>query len=69
MYEAVKPLILKALEKPKNLDDLAKALQIRKPQLQDWVKLLIAEGALEERTIRKVKKLALRKVNEELKLS
>jgi predicted Rossmann fold nucleotide-binding protein DprA/Smf involved in DNA uptake len=69
VYEAAKPLILKALEKPRTLDDLAKALQVRKPQLQDWVKLLITEGVLEQRTIRKIKKLAIRKTGEELKLS
>jgi predicted Rossmann fold nucleotide-binding protein DprA/Smf involved in DNA uptake len=69
VYEAVRPLILKALEKPKTMDDLAKALQVRKPQLQDWVKLLIADGVLEERAIQKVKKLTLRKASEELKLS
>jgi hypothetical protein len=69
VYDVVKPLILKALEKPRKLDDLAKVLQIRKPQLQDWVKLLIAEGVIEQRTIRKIKKLAIRKAGEELKLT
>jgi len=69
VYEVVKPLILKGLEKPKTLDDLAKELQVRKLQLQDWVRLLIADGAIEERAIRKVKKLALRKASEELRLS
>ena len=69
VYDAVKPLILKALEKPRKLDDLAKVLQIPKPQLQDWVKLLIAEGVLERRTIRKIEKLAIRKADEELKLT
>lgn len=69
VYDAVKPLILKALDKPRKLDDLAKVLQIRKPQLQDWVKLLIEEGVLEQRTIRKIKKLAIRKAGEELKLT
>ena len=68
VYDAVKPLIVQALDKPKNLDDLAKALKIRKTQLQDWVKILLKEGVLEERVRRKVKKLAVRKPEEELKL-
>lgn len=68
VFDVVRPLILKALEKPRKLDDLAKVLQVRKPQLQDWVTLLIAEGVLEQRTIRKTKKLAIRKTGEELQL-
>ena len=69
VYAAVKPIILNALDKPRKLDELVKTLKVRKPQLQDWVKLLIDEGAIEERTIRKTKKLAIRKSDEELKLS
>jgi predicted Rossmann fold nucleotide-binding protein DprA/Smf involved in DNA uptake len=69
VYEAVKPLILKALDKSRTLDDLVKTLKVRKTQLQDWVKLLLKEGVIEERTIRKSKKLAIRKPDEELKLS
>jgi predicted Rossmann fold nucleotide-binding protein DprA/Smf involved in DNA uptake len=68
-YEAVKPLILNALDKPRKLDDLVKTLKIRKTQLQDWVKLLLKEGMIEERIVRKSKKLAIRKSDEELKLS
>lgn len=69
VYEAVKPLILNALDKPRKLDELVKTLKVRKTQLQDWVKLLMKEGVIEERTIRKAKKLAIRKPDEELKLS
>ena len=68
VYEAVKPLILNALDKPKKLDELVKTLKVRKTQLQDWVKLLLNEGVIEERMIRKSKKLAIRKSDEELKL-
>ena len=68
VLEAVKPLIIHALDKPRKLEDLAKALDVRKPQLQDWVKELLKEGVLKEQVIRKVKKLMLRKPEEELKL-
>ena len=69
VYEAVKPLILNALDKPRKIDELAKILKVRKTQLQDWVKLITDEGVIEERTIRKIKKLTLRKSDEELRLS
>lgn len=68
IFEAVKPLIIHVLDKPRTLDDVAKALAVRKPQLQDWVKRLLDEGILEEHVKRKVKKLAVRKPEEELKL-
>jgi predicted Rossmann fold nucleotide-binding protein DprA/Smf involved in DNA uptake len=69
VYEAVKPLILNALDKPRKLDDLVKMLKVRKTQLQDWVKLLLEEGVIEERTIRKSKKLAIGRPDEKLRLS
>jgi predicted transcriptional regulator len=68
VLEAVKPLIIRALDKPRTFEDLSKALGVRKPQLQDWVKVLLKEGVLEEQVKRKVKKLMLRKPEEELKL-
>jgi predicted Rossmann fold nucleotide-binding protein DprA/Smf involved in DNA uptake len=63
---AVKPLILRALEKPKTLQELSEALNVRKPQMQDWVKELMSEGLLVEQIKRKVKKIAVRKREEEL---
>lgn len=66
VYEAVKPWILRALEKPMTLDDLAKTIDVRKMQLQDWVKKLLAEGVLEEHVKRKTKKLVVRKSEEQL---
>lgn len=69
VLEAVKPFIQKALEKPKKLDDLAKSLKIRKPQMQDWVKELISAGLIEEKTIRRAKKLAWRQPGGELPFS
>lgn len=69
VYEAVKPLILNALDKPRKLNELVKALKVHKTQLQDWVRLLKKDGVIEERTVRKTKKFAIRKPDEELKLS
>jgi len=69
VLEAAKPFIQKALEKPKKLDDLAKSLKIRKPQMQDWVKELISAGLIEEKTIRRAKKLAWRQPGGELPFS
>ena len=68
VYEAVKPLILNALDKPRKLDELVKTLKVRKTQLQDWAKLLMKEGIIEEQTVRKAKKFSIRKPDEELKL-
>ena len=61
VYDAVKPLILSALDKPRKLDELVKMLKVHKTQLRDWVKLLLEEGAIERRTVRKIKKLAIRR--------
>lgn len=69
VMEAVKPLIVRALDKARTVDDLAKLLKVRKPQMQDWVKELLAEGVLTEQVKRKVKKVSVRKPEEELKLS
>jgi hypothetical protein len=57
------------LANPQKIDELVTTLKVRKAQLQDWVKLLVKEGVIEERTINKSKKLAIRKLDEELKLS
>lgn len=69
VLEAVKPFIVGALVKPRTVEDLAKALMVHKPQMQDWVKALITEGVLEEQVKRKVKKVAIRKPDEELPLT
>ncbi|MCX7018399.1 MAG: DNA-processing protein DprA [Candidatus Sumerlaeota bacterium] len=69
VYEAMKPLILNALDIPRKLDELVKTLKVPKTQLKDWVKLLMEEGVIEERTIKRIKKLAIRKPDEEFKLS
>ena len=69
ILDTVKPLILKALDKPRKVDDLAKSLKVRKLQMQDWIKLLVKDGILEERVVRKSKKVSIRKPDEELKFS
>lgn len=69
ILDAVKPLIIKALKTPKKIDDLAKVLKVRKPQMQDWVKELIEAGLIEEKTIKRSKKLMLRQAGDELPFS
>lgn len=68
VYEAVKPLIVRALEKPRTLADLTKTLNVKIAQLKDWVKLLMDEGLIEEKTKGKSKKLVVRKNDSELNL-
>jgi predicted Rossmann fold nucleotide-binding protein DprA/Smf involved in DNA uptake len=68
VLDTVKPLILRTIEKPMPLDKLAKALNVRKVQMQDWVAVLLSEGVLVEQTKRKIKHLAVRKPDEELGL-
>jgi predicted Rossmann fold nucleotide-binding protein DprA/Smf involved in DNA uptake len=60
ILQAIKPVLVAALDKPRGLEELAKLLHVRKVQLQDWVKAFIADGTLEEQIKRKAKKLALR---------
>jgi predicted Rossmann fold nucleotide-binding protein DprA/Smf involved in DNA uptake len=67
VFEVVKPLIILALDKPGTLEELAQILNVRKTQLQDWVKILLEKGVLEEQVKHKVKKLAVIKPEEELK--
>lgn len=69
VLEAVMPLIVRALDKARTVDDLAKVLSVRKLQMQDWVKTLVAHGVLTEQVKQKLKKVAVRKPEEELKLS
>lgn len=68
VLDVVKPLIMRALDKPTSVDKLAKALDVRKVQMQDWVAALVSEGVLVEQLKRKVKMVAVRKPDEELKL-
>lgn len=68
VFEAVKPVIHQALKKPMTLDELSKTLDVRKPQLQDWIKVLKAAGHVKMKTIRKRKKLVSVDPNEELGL-
>ncbi len=69
VYDTVKPLIVNALDKPRKVDELVIILKVRKAQLQDWLKHMVKDGVVEEQTTRKAKNFALRKPEEELKLS
>jgi predicted Rossmann fold nucleotide-binding protein DprA/Smf involved in DNA uptake len=68
VLESVSPVIVAALDKARTVEELAKVLNVRKPQMQDWVKALIAEGVLAEQVKRKVRKVVARKPDEELNL-
>ena len=68
VFDVVKPIILAALQKPMTSYELRKTLDVRKPQLQDWIKTLKAEGLVKMKTIRKSKKLMRVSPNEELPL-
>ena len=69
ILETVRPLILDALQTPQKIDDLAKSLNVRKPQMQDWIRTLMESGFVEEKAIKRSKKIALRNAGEELPLS
>jgi predicted Rossmann fold nucleotide-binding protein DprA/Smf involved in DNA uptake len=68
VFEAVKPIILQTLKKPMTLDELSKALEVQKTQMQEWIKTLKAEGLVKMKTIRKSKKLVSVDPTEELAL-
>ena len=68
VLDVVKPLILRALDKPMSVDKLAKALGVRKVQMQDWVTAMVTDGVLVDVVKRKVKMVAVRKPDVELKL-
>ncbi|MBI5475171.1 MAG: DNA-protecting protein DprA [Ignavibacteriales bacterium] len=68
VYDAVRPIILAALRKPMTSDELRAILDVRKPQLQDWIKTLKAEGLVKTKTFHKKKKLMRIDPNEELGL-
>jgi predicted Rossmann fold nucleotide-binding protein DprA/Smf involved in DNA uptake len=66
IYDVIKPIILAELKHSMNIDELGATINVRKPQLQDWIKTLIAEGLVKQRTILKRKKLIRVDRNEEL---
>jgi predicted Rossmann fold nucleotide-binding protein DprA/Smf involved in DNA uptake len=49
IYEAVIPVILNALKEWKTSKELATELNVRKGQLDDWVKQALAEGRIEKK--------------------
>jgi len=50
IYDAVLPVLLTALQKPSAVADLAKRLDVLKPQLDAWLK----KGWLTKRSVRQV---------------
>ena len=50
LYQTVHSLIISFLAKPKTADEVAKELDVTKPQAQKWLKRLVAEEVLEKRT-------------------
>ncbi|MFP5273269.1 DNA-processing protein DprA [Coleofasciculus sp.] len=44
IYEAVLPFILNQLEQPQDAKSLAESLQVRKGQMEDWLKRAVQEG-------------------------
>jgi predicted Rossmann fold nucleotide-binding protein DprA/Smf involved in DNA uptake len=49
-YEAVLPVLLKALEDWKTPKDLAEELEVRKVQLDDWIRRAVKENIIEKKS-------------------
>jgi hypothetical protein len=49
IYEAVIPVILNALKEWKTPRELATELNVRKGQLDDWMKLALVDGRIEKK--------------------
>lgn len=49
LYQAVLPVILDALSEGKSCDQLAAELNVRKVQLEDWLKLAIKDGKVKKK--------------------
>ncbi len=50
IYERILPMLIEQLHEPCTIDDLTKALNIRKTQLQDWLNQAIANNHIEKLT-------------------
>lgn len=59
VLEAVRPLIAGALDKPRTSQDLAKRLKVTKPQMDAWLRQLVKDKVIEERTVRKSRKFSV----------
>lgn len=69
VLEAVTPLILQTLDKPRTSQDVAKTLKVRKPQMDDWLRQLVKDQVLEKRMVRKSRKFSVRNPDEEFDLT
>jgi predicted Rossmann fold nucleotide-binding protein DprA/Smf involved in DNA uptake len=50
IYDAVLPVLLEAMDEWKTAEELTKDLQVRKGQLNDWIKRAVKEGKIEKKT-------------------
>ncbi|WP_054468713.1 DNA-processing protein DprA [Planktothricoides sp. SR001] len=50
IYEAVLPFILKQLEQPKEIGELVTVLDVKKGQMQDWLKKAVKQGLITKKT-------------------
>jgi predicted Rossmann fold nucleotide-binding protein DprA/Smf involved in DNA uptake len=50
VFDAVLPVLLNALDDWQNPKDLAEKLEVRKPQLDDWLKRAVDEGLIKKKT-------------------
>lgn len=69
VLDAVQPLILQALDKPRTSRDLAGRLKVSKPQMDAWLRQLSKAKAIKERMVRKSRKFSAPHSGEELNLS
>jgi len=49
VFDAVLPVLLNALDDWQNPKDLAEKLEVRKPQLDDWLKRAVDEGWIKKK--------------------
>ena len=69
ILDAVRPLIIGALDKARTSQDLAKRLNVTKPQMDAWLKQLAKDQVIEERTVRNRRMFSTRRPDEEFRLS
>ncbi len=50
IFEAVLPVLLDVLKDWQSPKDLAEGLEVRKTQLDDWLKRAVVEGCVEKKT-------------------
>ncbi|BAZ13147.1 hypothetical protein NIES4071_49860 [Calothrix sp. NIES-4071] len=51
IYEVVLPIILRHLQQPRDAENLAESLNVRLPQMQDWLNRAVAEGKVSKNKV------------------